>query len=340
MDQNQNQAPPEARLHFLDYWRIIRIRKAIIITVFLITAIIATAVTFILPVSYSSTSQINIEADSTYDVSPMGGGGGTESGYNPYFLQTQLEILKGPAVLNRVVEALQLNTVWAKKYGMDTLKTTESVEFLKNMFVLDPVRNTTLVGITVYSGDKNEAAALANAIAKAYHDYRVERRASKSVGGIKVLEDRYKSEYAEIQAMRDKVDKLRKDLAIVDTDPQSLVPTPTLTQEQLRTYHDMMMEKQTRYNQLAEELTQLKALDPAKLRDVLPSINPDGALSTLLDKLHESQQEYVTKTNDLGVLNPDVIRIQSIIGEVNNQIDARITGIMIGMENKLNTEEA
>ena len=42
-------APADAQLHFLDYWRVIRIRKAIIITVFLITAIIATAVTFILP---------------------------------------------------------------------------------------------------------------------------------------------------------------------------------------------------------------------------------------------------------------------------------------------------
>ena len=52
---------PEARLHFLDYWRVIRIRKAIIITVFLITAIIATAVTFILPESYASTCKIKVE---------------------------------------------------------------------------------------------------------------------------------------------------------------------------------------------------------------------------------------------------------------------------------------
>lgn len=344
MDSPQNQPPqppPEARLHFLDYWRIIRIRKAIIITVFLITAIIATAVTFILPVSYSSTAQINIEADSSSsDISTMGGGGTTDSGYNPYFLQTQLEILQGPKVLNRVVEALNLNVVWGKKYGVDTFKTAETVAFLKNQISLSPVRNTTLVGITVYSADKNEAATLANAIAKAYHDYRVERRASKSVGGIKVLEDRYKSEYEQIQAIRAKVDKLRKDLAIVDTDPQSLVPTPTLNQEQLRTYHDMMMKGQSDYNQLNEELTQLKALNPAKLRDVLPSINPDGTLSGLLDKLHESQQEFVTKTNDLSVAHPDVIRIQSMINEVNHQIDDRINGIMIGMENKLNTQKA
>jgi polysaccharide biosynthesis transport protein len=340
MDSPQNQPPQEARLHFLDYWRIIRIRKAIIITVFLITAIIATAVTFILPVSYSSTSQINIEPDTGVDISPMSGQGSTAPAYDPYFLQTQLEILQGPTVLGKVVEVLNLNSVWGKKYGVDTFKTSETVEFLKNQMSLAPVRNTTLVSITVYSADKLEAANLANAIAKAYHDYRVERRTQRTVGGIKVLEDQYQSEDQQIQAMHANVDKLRKELGIVDTDPQSFVPTPTFNQEQLKNYHDMMMEGQTRYNRLQEELTQLKALDPAKLRDVLPSVNPDGALSTLLDKLHESQQDYVTKTNDLGVANPDVIRIQSMISEVNQQIDDRITGIMIGMENKLNTEKA
>ena len=340
MDSPQNQPPPEARLHFLDYWRIIRIRKAIIITVFLITAIIATAVTFVLPVSYSSTAQINIEADEATDVTKMSGGGGAEPGYNPYFLQTQLEILKGPAVLNRVVEALQLNTVWGKKYGVDSFKTSETVEFLKNQMTLDPVRNTTLVGITVYSGDKTEAAALANAIAKAYHDYRVERHNQKTVGGIKVLQDEYKAQSEEIKAIRANVDKLRKDLAIVDTDPQSFLPTPTLNQEQLRHYHEMMMEGQTRYNQINETLTQLKALDPAKLRDVLPTLNPDGTLSGLLDKLHESEQSFVTMTNDYSLDHPNVIRVQSMINQVNKQVDDRIAGIMIGIENKLNTEKA
>lgn len=340
MDSLQNQPAPEARLHFLDYWRIIRIRKAIIITVFLITAIIATLVTFILPVAYSSTAQINIEADDNPDIANMSGGGGKEAAYNPYFLQTQLEILKGPSVLDRVVEMLQLNSVWAKKYGLETFKTSESVVYLKNMISLEPVRNTTLVGITVYSNDKVEAAAIANAIAKAYHEYRVERHTAKTSGGIKALREQYKTEDEQIQAIRANVDQLRKTLAIVDTDPQSFVPTPTLNQEQLRHYHEMMMEGQTRYNQLKEELSQLKALDPAKLRDVLPTISPDPILSGLLDKLHESQQAFVTKTNDLSLANPDVIRIQSMITVVNRQIDDRIAGIMTGMENKLNTEKA
>ena len=64
MDETKNPAPAvDAQLHFLDYWRVIRIRKAIIITVFLITAIIATVVTMILPESYSSTARIKVERD-------------------------------------------------------------------------------------------------------------------------------------------------------------------------------------------------------------------------------------------------------------------------------------
>jgi capsular exopolysaccharide synthesis family protein len=336
----QNQPPQEARLHFLDYWRIIRIRKAIIITVFLITAIIATAVTFILPVSYSSTSQIKIEPDTSSDINTMSGMGTTAPGYDPYFLQTELEILQGPAVLGKVIEKLNLNVVWGKKYGVDTFKTSETVDFLKHQISLAPVRNTTLVDITVYSGDKKEAADLANAIANAYKEYRLERHTQLTVGGIKVLEEKYQSEEEEIQTMRSKVDSLRKELAINDTDPQSFAPSPTLNQEQLREYNNTMMEGQTRFNRLKEQLDQLKALPADKLKDVLPGINPDSVLSGLLDKLHESQQKFITMTNDLSPLNPDVVRVKSMIDEVEQQVDDRVTGIMAGMENTLNTEKA
>ena len=41
----------ETKLHFLDYWRIIRIRKTVILAVFLLVVITATLVTFILPES-------------------------------------------------------------------------------------------------------------------------------------------------------------------------------------------------------------------------------------------------------------------------------------------------
>src|SRR5208337_1560824 len=98
MDSFKISPPQETKLHFLDYWRVIRIRKAIIITVFLITAIIATAVTFVLPESYASTARIKVEND----INDITGLTATPSvsGYDPYFIQTTFEIMQSEMVLS------------------------------------------------------------------------------------------------------------------------------------------------------------------------------------------------------------------------------------------------
>ena len=72
MDPLRTAAAPETRLHFLDYWRIIRIRKAVIILVFLLVSITATFVTFLLPKAYSSKARIRVNHDTT-DVPNMAG---------------------------------------------------------------------------------------------------------------------------------------------------------------------------------------------------------------------------------------------------------------------------
>src|ERR1035441_5922626 len=150
MEDSKTFAPPEAKLHFLDYWRVIRIRKAIIITVFLITAIIATAVTFVLPESYASTARIKVEND----VTDIPGMTGTPNimGFDPYFIQTTFEIMQSELVLSNVIASLNLNAEWGKKYfNGETLKTTETMEILKQRMQLAPVKNTKLIAITVFS---------------------------------------------------------------------------------------------------------------------------------------------------------------------------------------------
>jgi capsular exopolysaccharide synthesis family protein len=340
MDSLQNQPQPETRLHFLDYWRIIRIRKAIIITVFLITAIVATAVTFLLPESYASTARIRIEPDTISDIRGVSGEV-PYAAYDPYFIQTEFEIIQDRVVLGKVIETLNLNVEWGKKYfGGETLKTPETMEFLKRRMSLMPVRNTKLIGITVYSEDKNEAARLANVIAETYRDYRLHLRRQLTLNGIKVLEDQFQSEGEQIQAVQTNVDNLRKELSVNDSDPNSMIPTPTLSQEQLRNYNAMRLEGETRYMKLDKQLTQLQALSPDKQRDVLPTLIPDPALSDLLNKLHEAQQSFVTLTNDYSPADLHIARLQSMIEELNRQIDARVAGIMASLENQVQSEKA
>ena len=340
MDLLKNQQQPETKLHFLDYWRIIRIRKAIIITVFLITAIIATAVTFILPPSYASTAEIEIEPDYVQDINPDGQG--TYAGYDPYFIKTELAVMQDQQVLGKVVEALNLNEVWGKKYANgETFKTSETIEFLKRRISLSPVLNTKLIDITVYGEDPNEAASIANAVADAYRDYRLDQEKQKIMGGIKVMQDNYDDEELKLQAMQAKVDMLRTNLGVIETDPTSLTPTPILSAEQVQRYHDLMIDDQAHYTELATQMAELKKLDPDKLRDVLPGVNNgDSELSSELDKLHESELRYVTLTNTDGMENPDVITLQAQIAELNREIDDRVSGIMTTLEDNVESEKA
>jgi capsular polysaccharide biosynthesis protein len=137
----------------------------VFVVVFLLILCATVAVTFILPESYASTARIKVENDQP------------AAGYDPYFIQTQFEIMQSQVVLDPVINELNLNAVWGKKYAAgETLSTTESLELLKGRISLAPVRNTQIVNITVYSEDKNEAAQIANCIAQSYQDYRMNNR--------------------------------------------------------------------------------------------------------------------------------------------------------------------
>src|SRR5690348_8329721 len=150
MDPLRVPPPQETKLHFLDYWRIIRIRKTVILAVFLLVVITATLVTFILPESFSSVARIKIEHDQT-DIAGMAEGRPWMGSYDPYFIQTEFEVIQSEVILGQVIENLNLNVEWGKKYANgETLKTPETMQLLKGRMDLRPVRNTSLVEIRFF----------------------------------------------------------------------------------------------------------------------------------------------------------------------------------------------
>ena len=145
---------------------------AVFTAVFLLVAITATVVTFILPESFASTARIL--ARNVADPSNTG----TKNAqlvigdYDPYFLQTTFEVIKSEVVLDQVIKKLDLNTEWGRKYsGGGKLQTSETLALLRNVVELRPVRSTSLIEIRAYSDRPDEAARIANAIAEAFADY-------------------------------------------------------------------------------------------------------------------------------------------------------------------------
>ena len=178
--------------------------------VFLITFVIAVVVTFIMPESYASTARIKVESDMVDNSYTTGGPADHVPSYDPYFIQTTFEVIQSQLVLSNVVTAQNLNVKWGKRYyNGHTLKLTESMDILKRRLVLAPVRNTKLITITVYDEDRQEAADLANAVAHAYEDYRLQSRKQLCQAGLNAMTEQVKAIDASLDRLTAETETLR-----------------------------------------------------------------------------------------------------------------------------------
>lgn len=215
--------------------------------VFLLVLMLSVAVTFILPESYASTARIKVESD------PIDGPAQPPS-YDPYFIQTTFEIIQSQLILNPVIDKLNLNVQWGKKYfNGATLKPAETMQILTARISLAPVRNTRLIAITVYSDDKNEAAQIANAIAEAYRDYRSKTRADQFAKGITVLEQQYKIQEEQIHTAQSDVESLRQQLKIAAEAVASQSPQEQPYWDKKRDLSQLLDLHKTLYAKIAAE---------------------------------------------------------------------------------------
>ncbi len=184
------------------------------------------------PTQFEATSTINLETDE-----PNVKG---QVSYDPYFTQTELEIIQSPVVLGKVVEALNLNIAWGKKYGDgNPFDTVKSIKLLQSRIILEPVRNTQLLKISFFDQDPNEAAEIANAIAKAYQDFRMEKRKRLTQEGIQVLTIHFQEEEQAIKVRQENLERLGRQLNLPNSEPaeellKSNYPSYFETQRQLQ----------------------------------------------------------------------------------------------------------
>ena len=151
----------------------------------------------IAPDRYEATVRIQVEHQSD------------SQNYDPYFIQTEFEIIKSDAVLGKVVENLHLAEEWGKRYADGhKLEMQDAIGLLKQSLRLEPVRNTMLLDINFYSEEPAEAASVANEIAAEYKDLRLKQSEILQNRGIQLL----KEEQIEQQKKIDDLEARIKDL--------------------------------------------------------------------------------------------------------------------------------
>jgi capsular polysaccharide biosynthesis protein len=85
--------------------------------------------------------------------------------------QTESEVIRSELIMRKVIGNLNLNETWGKKYDVGNFKTLETLELLKHKTSIRPVPKTALIEIDAFDDNPNDAAIIANGIAKAYTDF-------------------------------------------------------------------------------------------------------------------------------------------------------------------------
>src|SRR3982750_508219 len=104
----------EVKLHFLDYWRVIRIRWVLVLLAFLLVLITAAVVSYFQPREYQSS--VFIEVKSTAQ-SPRIFSTGDPSMpiHDPQLAPTVFQVIQRTGILYPVIEQLKLQDKWSRE---------------------------------------------------------------------------------------------------------------------------------------------------------------------------------------------------------------------------------
>jgi polysaccharide biosynthesis transport protein len=329
MDASKIPTQTDSRLHFLDYWRIIRLRKVVIITVLLLVVITTTVVTYVLQPTYASTAQIRVERD-TPDIS-LFNPSSSQPTFDYYFYSTEYETLRSEKILYPVIERLELGKLYAEHFKLpEVLETQRVYEYLSRDVEAKQSRSTSLIDITAESWDKNLAAKIANEIAKSYEEYRSSTRASRFVNGLTTLTNVVHELKDNLDRQTKEVDSLKLKLNVPDIVSdvgqfQSLgVEEMQLLQKEQTTFELQLSKEEGELNRLLN----LERTSPDDLRHTLNFMHPTPLLQSLLADLSLAEQREVSTLHDLGPEHPDVKRSHDLVAKVNSQIDKETKGIL------------
>src|SRR5271165_3104308 len=327
--------PQDSRLHFLDYWRVIRVRLGLVILVFLLVVISAGVATYFLPRKYDSFATIELQPEMT-PVRIFENQTESQPAINdPKFTQTQFQIIMRKGVLYPVIDRLDLQRKWGSN-GEPLPKEVANGRLL-GMLSLQEVRNTNLIQIDVYSTDPQEAALLANTIANVYMEQRISEQQSLVSKGVDQMVDDVKKQEEAVSQAYVEASRLRTESNIVDPNPDSLDNSG-------RVEDSSVISNQQKVNDTRSEVATLRSrvaeLDRLKSEDLMRAAGQlnlnDPIIEQKLPVYQSAQADKARMLNSgLGVNHPDVKAVQAEIDTIEGQLRKQIDSIRKGLATQL-----
>ena len=320
-------------LHFLDYWRVIRDRKEVILAVALLTIVTGTAYTLMMPKKFTATTQLEVREDAM-DVDPFYERQASRIGYNPFFLMTQEKIMKSRPVLTEVIRNLNLQKLWGMELNEDKSPVTPelALQILSRSLRVEQDRDTTLMNVSATSEDQKRAAEIANEVANVYRDRRLFAKRREIQHAIDAMSNEVRKQQERVEEAEAELERIRQErgIALIGRGQMGVRVEATrlnmLEGERSSARVEMLVRK--------ARMDQLDGLEGDRLMDAAAYIVQDPTLMGIRQQLIDSEvsMQLMIKNGVIGENHPDVLRLKGAVDELRRQLASALEGLKAGIK--------
>jgi capsular exopolysaccharide synthesis family protein len=340
MDAVTTNESPEIKLHFLDYWRVIRLRRSLILVVFLLCVMTSTLLTIWLPKQYSSMVQIEVNKDDP-EVTVVDAGRSSMYSADPYFLTTQFKIIESYRILTNVIVNLHLDEKLAQQNGATRWSIDDTFDNLVHRLSVEQTRMTSLIEISVRNQSPDMAATIANAVADAYKQFRLEQWKDSKGRGISALEQKLSSTTNELRVAESNLDAIRTNLDISDIFDQSMMSQDILSKTLEDWAHQRVLAKADflEYSNIQFNLKSLPSNELPGALNTAYAHQMDSELMDLASRLQSAKMRMVEAEHDYGKEMPIYQTSKKQLEAAQAAYDEKINGVMAGIHTRVNEDQ-
>src|SRR3712207_5570387 len=328
----------EAKLHFLDYWRVIRVRWVLILLAFLLVVLTAAVVTYFQPREYQSSVFIEVRS-TAQNMRIFNTGDPNMPVHDPQLAPTVFQIIQRTGILYPVIEDLKLQDKWTKNGQRPTKE--QAYQKLRSKLDVDEVRNTDLLQISVLSTDPQEAADTANKIVAVYQDTRVEEEKEIMNRAVASMNEEVAKQQRKVDEASAEVARIRDQEGIIDLNPEGTEDAQTPVNTMVLKQEGEVNDAETRVAVLSTQLDQIDKLKGEDLMRMMPTLKiEDPTIQKILPKYQDAvAQEALLLNSGLGQSHPKVKALRATKEVYTKQLEEQVAIIRSALEKNLRTAQ-
>ena len=305
----------------------LRARRKAFVLVLAAVIVSAVAVALVVPKKYVATATVLVDARDEQSMSPRALGSMGRASY----VTTQIDLIQSGKVAGQVVRDMKL----AQKPGMREAfeRETGGVGKLEDWIAANLLEKLTadisasnVISISYASSDPQQAAAVANAFAKAYNDIALQMRTEPAREAADWFGDQLKTMKAQVAQSQAKVTAFQKAKGITFADERADVDTARLTElsAAYAAARNAAQEAQIRHKQAQEVLT-------SGTPDAMTEIMGSAAVTAQRAELVRVEGLFQAASADLGPNHPVYQRHEADVKAAREKLNAETKKVVASL---------